>query len=91
LSAGSVSGSTPDRVGAFVVKVVLPEFGAWPCKLGMIGVFVAAYGIPVTFHAIMSGAGGNSLAHVVSVTPARLGARASRRGSSLDSDDRVPS
>ena len=58
---------------AFAVKVVAPEFGAWICKLGVIGVFLAAYGIPVTFHTIMSVAGGNSLANVVSVTPGGAG------------------
>ena len=58
---------------AFAVKVVAPEFGAWICKLGVIGVFLAAYGIPVTFHTIMSVAGGNWLANVVSVTPGGAG------------------
>ena len=58
---------------AFVLKVVLPELAAWICRLGVIGVFLAAYGIPVTFHTIMSVAGGNSLANVVSVTPGGAG------------------
>jgi uncharacterized membrane protein YbhN (UPF0104 family) len=66
---GAILGDTR----AFVLKVVFPEAGAWLCKLGVIGVFLAAYGIPVTFHTIMSVAGGNSLANVVSVTPGGAG------------------
>ena len=58
---------------AFATKVVLPEFGAWLCKLGVIAVFLAAYGIPVTLHTVMTVAGGNSLANVVSVTPGGAG------------------
>ena len=37
------------------------------------GVFLAAYGIPVTFHTIMSVIGGNSLANTVSFTPGGVG------------------
>jgi uncharacterized membrane protein YbhN (UPF0104 family) len=58
---------------AYVLKVLTPEIGAWLCKLGVIAVFLAAYGIPVTFHTVMSVAGGNSLANVVSVTPGGAG------------------
>lgn len=58
---------------AYTLKVLLPSLGAWLCKLAVIGVFLAAYGIPATFHTIMSVAGGNSLANVVSVTPGGAG------------------
>jgi uncharacterized membrane protein YbhN (UPF0104 family) len=47
--------------------------GAWLAKLGVTGVFLAAYGIPVTFHTIMSVTGGNSLANLASVTPGAVG------------------
>ena len=46
-----------------MVKVLLPSFGSWLAKLAVIGVFLAAYNIPVTFHTIMSVVGGNSLAN----------------------------
>ena len=39
----------------------------------MIGVFLAAYGIPVTFHTVMTVIGGNSLANTVSATPGGVG------------------
>jgi uncharacterized membrane protein YbhN (UPF0104 family) len=72
---------------AFALKVVLPEFGAWICKLGVIGVFLAAYGIPVTFHTIMSVAGGNSLANVVSVTPGGAGVNQAVNSAALTHED----
>jgi uncharacterized membrane protein YbhN (UPF0104 family) len=58
---------------AYLVRVVLPSFGAWCAKLGVIAVFLAAYSIPVTFHTVMSVAGGNSLANTVSATPGGVG------------------
>jgi uncharacterized membrane protein YbhN (UPF0104 family) len=58
---------------AYFVRVVLPSFGAWLAKLGVTGVFLAAYGIPVTFHTIMSVVGGNSLSNTVSATPGGAG------------------
>jgi uncharacterized membrane protein YbhN (UPF0104 family) len=58
---------------AYLVRVVLPSFGAWLAKLGVIAVFLAAYSIPVTFHTVMSVAGGNSLANTVSATPGGVG------------------
>jgi uncharacterized membrane protein YbhN (UPF0104 family) len=58
---------------AYFVRVVLPSFGAWSAKLGVIAVFLAAYSIPVTFHTVMTVAGGNSLANTVSATPGGVG------------------
>jgi hypothetical protein len=52
---------------------VLPSLGAWLAKLGVIAVFLAGYGITVTFHSVMSVAGGNSIANTVSVTPGGVG------------------
>jgi uncharacterized membrane protein YbhN (UPF0104 family) len=57
----------------YVIKVLLPSFGSWIAKLIVIGIFLAAYGIPVTFHTIMSVVGGNSLANTVSFTPGGVG------------------
>ncbi len=57
----------------YLLRVALPSFGAWVSKLAVIGVFLAAYGIPVTFHTIMSVAGGNSISSTISVTPGGAG------------------
>jgi uncharacterized membrane protein YbhN (UPF0104 family) len=57
----------------YFTRVFAVQFLGWVAKLGVIGVFLAAYGIPVTFHTIMSVAGGNSLANVASFTPGAVG------------------
>jgi uncharacterized membrane protein YbhN (UPF0104 family) len=67
----------------YVLKVLLPEVGAWICKLAVIAVFLAAYSIPVTFHTVMTVAGGNSLANVVSVTPGGAGVNQAVNSASL--------
>jgi len=72
---------------AYLLKVLLPEVGAWLSKLAVIGVFLAAYGIPVTFHTIMSIAGGNSLANLVSVTPGGAGVDQAVNSASLTHED----
>jgi uncharacterized membrane protein YbhN (UPF0104 family) len=64
--------------------VVLPSFGAWVAKLGVIAVFLAAYGIEVSFHTIMSVVGGNSIANTVSVTPGGVGVNQAANVASLD-------
>jgi uncharacterized membrane protein YbhN (UPF0104 family) len=57
----------------YFTRVFFVQFLGWCAKLGVIGIFLAAYGIPVTFHTIMSVAGGNSLANVASFTPGAVG------------------
>jgi uncharacterized membrane protein YbhN (UPF0104 family) len=68
----------------YAVRVVLPSFGAWVAKLGVIAVFLAAYGIEVSFHTIMSVVGGNSIANTVSVTPGGVGVNQAANVASLD-------
>jgi uncharacterized membrane protein YbhN (UPF0104 family) len=72
---------------AFALKVVVPEFFSWLCKLAVIGVFLAAYGIPVTLHTVMTVAGGNSLANVVSVTPGGAGVNQAVNSATLTRED----
>jgi uncharacterized membrane protein YbhN (UPF0104 family) len=57
----------------YFLKVFLPSVGAWLAKLGVTAIFLAGYGIPVTFHSIMSVIGGNSIANTVSATPGGVG------------------
>jgi len=61
------------RPSDYFLKVALPSLGAWLAKLGVTAVFLAAYGIPVTIHTVMSVIGGNSLANTVSATPGGVG------------------
>jgi uncharacterized membrane protein YbhN (UPF0104 family) len=76
---GQVLGS-PRR---YLLRVALPEFLAWIAKFGVIGVFLAAYSIPVTFDTLMTVAGGNSIANTVSVTPGGVGVNQAMNVASL--------
>lgn len=67
----------------YVLKVVLPSFGGYLAKLGVVAVFLAAYGIPVTFHTVMTVVGGNSIANVTSVTPGGVGVNQAINAASL--------
>ena len=73
LGEGEAGRRDPLPTSQYAVRVVLPSFGAWVAKLGVIAVFLAAYSIPVTFHTVMTVAGGNSLANTVSATPGGVG------------------
>jgi uncharacterized membrane protein YbhN (UPF0104 family) len=57
----------------YATHVLTPQLVGWLAKLAVVGIFLAAYGIPVTFHTIMSVVGGNSLANVASFTPGAVG------------------
>ena len=66
-------GAILGRPSAFFGRVFLPSFIGWCAMLATIGVFLNAYGIPVSFDTLMHVAGGNSLANVTSVTPGGVG------------------
>jgi uncharacterized membrane protein YbhN (UPF0104 family) len=61
------------RPRAYFGGVFFPEAISWALGLCIIGVFLAAYDIPVTFHTIMRIVAGNSIANVTSVTPGGAG------------------
>ena len=60
-------------LGAYVKLVLLPQMGGYIAKIGVIVVFLAAYGIPVTFGSVMSVLGSNQLANLLSFTPGGVG------------------
>ena len=66
-------GAILGRPRRFFGRVFLPSFVSWVAMLACIGVFLNAYGIPVSFDTLMHVAGGNSLANVTSVTPGGVG------------------
>jgi uncharacterized membrane protein YbhN (UPF0104 family) len=66
-------GAILGHAGAFFGRVFLPSLVGWAAGLAVIGVFLNAYGIPVSFDTLMHVAGGNSLANVTSVTPGGVG------------------
>jgi len=59
--------------GAYFGRVFLPSFLAWCSGICVVGIFLAAYSIPVTFDTIMKVMGGNSVANTLSVTPGGVG------------------
>jgi uncharacterized membrane protein YbhN (UPF0104 family) len=67
---GGVILSTPGR---YFSRVFLPGFLGWVCKLGVTGILLAAFAIPVTFESIMWVLGSGSLANVASFTPGSVG------------------
>jgi uncharacterized membrane protein YbhN (UPF0104 family) len=67
---GGVILSQPKR---YLTRAFLPSFLSWLCKLAVIGIFLAAYAIPVTFESIMWVVGSGSLANVASFTPGSVG------------------
>ena len=66
-------GAILGKPGRYLSRVFLPSFISWAAMLAVIGVFLNAYGIPVSFDTLMHVAGGNSLANVTSFTPGGVG------------------
>jgi len=62
--------ATPRR---YLSHAFLPSLISWLCKLGVIAVFLAAFGIAVTFESIFWVVGSGSLANVASFTPGAVG------------------
>ena len=73
--------ATPKR---YLTRAFLPSFVSWLCKLAVIGVFLAAFAIPVTFESIMWVAGSGSLANVASFTPGAVGITQATNALALD-------
>jgi uncharacterized membrane protein YbhN (UPF0104 family) len=67
---GGVILAQPKR---YLTRAFLPSLLSWLCKLTVIGIFLAAFAIPVTFESIMWIVGSGSLANVVSFTPGAVG------------------
>ncbi len=66
-------GAILSKPRAYFGRVFVPSFVGWAASLACIGVFLNAYGIPVSFDTLMHVAGGNSLANVTSFTPGGVG------------------
>ena len=62
----------------------LPSLLSWLCKLTVIGIFLAAFAIPVTFESIMWVTGSGSLANTVSFTPGAVGITQATNALALD-------
>ena len=78
---GAILGET----AAFVRWVLLPQAGGYAAKVLVIVVFLAAYGIPVSFGSVMSVLGSNQLANLLSFTPGGVGVNQAFNTFALDS------
>jgi uncharacterized membrane protein YbhN (UPF0104 family) len=72
-------------LGAYVRLVLLPQMGGYVAKVGVIIVFLAAYGVPVSFGSVMSVLGSNQLANLLSLTPGGVGVNQAFNTFALDS------
>jgi len=61
---------TPRR---FLARVVAPSLGSYLVRLAIVGVFLAAYDIPATFHNIATVTASSSISNMVSATPGGVG------------------
>ena len=78
------------RPKEYLTRAFLPSLLSWLCKLAVIGIFLAAFAIPVTFESIMWVTGSGSLANVVSVTPGAVGITQATNALALDTCCDVP-
>jgi len=69
----------------YVRWVLLPQMGGYAAKVMVIIVFLAAYGIPVTFGSVMSVLGSNQLANILSFTPGGIGVNQAFNSFALES------
>jgi uncharacterized membrane protein YbhN (UPF0104 family) len=84
---GGVILSQPRR---YLTRVFLPSFLGYLCKLTVVGIFLAAFAIPVTFNSIMWVVGSGSLANVASFTPGAVGVTQATNALALDACCDVP-
>jgi isocitrate dehydrogenase len=56
-----------------LVQVGLPALGSYLARLAIVAVFLAAYGIPATFHNVATVTASNSISNSVSATPGGVG------------------
>ena len=70
LLAGGAILRTPRRA---LVRAGLPALGSYAARLAIVGVFLGAYGIPVTFHNVATVTASNSISNSVSATPGGVG------------------
>ena len=68
----------------YLARAFLPSFLSWLCKLAVVGIFLAAFAIPVTFESVMWVVGSGSLANVVSFTPGAVGITQATNALALD-------
>jgi uncharacterized membrane protein YbhN (UPF0104 family) len=84
---GGVILSQPRR---YMTRVFLPSFLSYVCKYFVVGIFLAAFAIPVTFKSMTWVIGSGSLANVASFTPGSVGITQATNALALDVCCHVP-
>ena len=74
----------------YFTRVFAPSFAGYLCKLAIVGIFLAAFAIPVTFNSIMWVVGSGSLANVASFTPGAIGVTQATNALALKTCCHVP-
>ena len=85
MGEGSEGAAILGDLRAYVKWVLLPQMGGYAAKVVVIVVFLAAYGIPVTFGSVMSVLGSNQLANILSFTPGGIGVNQAFNSFALES------
>jgi uncharacterized membrane protein YbhN (UPF0104 family) len=83
-------GAILSRPKEYFTNAFLPSLLSWLCKLTVIGIFLAAFAIPVTFESVMWVTGSGSLANTVSFTPGAVGITQATNALALDTCCDVP-
>ncbi len=83
-------GAILSRPRAYFGQVFLPSFLSYASKYAVIGIFLAAFSIPVTFESISWIVGSGSLANVASFTPGSVGVTQATNALALDVCCHVP-
>src|SRR3954468_21532746 len=72
------------RPRVYLTDAFLPSLGSWLCKCLVIGIFLAAFAIPVTIESVLWIVGSGSLANVASFTPGSVGVTQATNALALD-------
>ena len=78
------------RPKLYLTRAFLPSLLSYICKFIVIGIFLAAFAIPVTFESITWVVGSGSLANVASFTPGSVGVTQATNALALDVCCNVP-
>jgi hypothetical protein len=83
LVAGGAILRSPRRT---LTGLFLPVLGSYAARLAIVAVFLAAYGIPVSFHSVATVTASNSISNSVSATPGGVGVTQAMNSAALSGE-----
>jgi uncharacterized membrane protein YbhN (UPF0104 family) len=69
-----------------LTRLFLPVLGSYLARLGIVAVFLGAYGIPVSFHNVATVTASNSISNSVSATPGGVGVTQAMNSAALSGE-----